>query len=65
MTTNQQGIVPDPASSSTNRQTSRAQRLDTNHRRRNQQDRNNRRYAPRASKFEGQTPELKGHIYDT
>eukprot|EP00957_Ditylum_brightwellii_P174570 13292450-Ditylum_brightwellii.AAC.1 len=48
MTPNQQGIVPDPASSAVNKQANRTPR----------------RYVPRTSKFEGQPLELKGHIYN-
>eukprot|EP00957_Ditylum_brightwellii_P183153 13949947-Ditylum_brightwellii.AAC.1 len=69
MTSNKQGIVPDPAPSSgvkneVKRGNSGNRNFRRNHGQRRNQSQNARRLI-RAPKFEGRTPELKGHIYDT
>eukprot|EP00957_Ditylum_brightwellii_P019626 1480674-Ditylum_brightwellii.AAC.1 len=69
MTSNEQGIVPDPApSSGVKSETKRGNGGNRNFRRNHGQRRNqghNVRRLILTPKFEGRTPELKGHIYNT
>eukprot|EP00957_Ditylum_brightwellii_P064762 4914692-Ditylum_brightwellii.AAC.1 len=64
MTLNKQGIVPDPAPSSGTKNEQRRGYGNNRNFRRNNQRRNqgqNARRLVRTPKFEGRTPELKGH----
>eukprot|EP00957_Ditylum_brightwellii_P127733 9741247-Ditylum_brightwellii.AAC.1 len=69
MTSNEQGIVPDPApSAGVKSEAKRGNGGNRNFRRIQGQRRNqgqNARRLIRTPKFEGRTPELKGHVYDT
>eukprot|EP00957_Ditylum_brightwellii_P195697 14910209-Ditylum_brightwellii.AAC.1 len=69
MTSNKQGIVPDPAPSSgaknkIKRGNGGNRNFRRNHGQRQNQGQNMCRLI-RTPKFEGRTQELKGHIYDT
>eukprot|EP00957_Ditylum_brightwellii_P157668 12001121-Ditylum_brightwellii.AAC.1 len=68
MTSNEQGIVPDPAPSSGAKNKQKRGYGGNRNFRRNNQRRNqghNVRHLICTPKFEGRTPELKGHAYDT